>query len=79
MGIGLTSYGISYRLTHNEAKQPNRSNAMITLTNVAYEVIDIQTKAVIKQYPAGKGSTARAYANKKDLAYGAVRYIVRLI
>lgn len=53
---------------------------MTTQTNnVAYEVVDIQTKAVIKQYPAGKGSTARAFANKKDLAYGAVRFIVRLV
>jgi len=47
--------------------------------NVAYEVVDIQTKAIVKQYPAGKGSTARAYANKKDLQYGAVRYVVRLV
>lgn len=53
---------------------------MTTQTNIiAYEVVDIQTKAVIKQYPAGKGSTARAFANKKDLQYGAVRYIVRLV
>lgn len=52
---------------------------MTIQTNVAYEVVDIQTKAVIKQYPAGKGSTARAYANKRDLAYGACRYIVRLV
>lgn len=52
---------------------------MNTQTNVAYEVVDIQTKAVIKQYPAGKGSTARAYANKKDMVYGGVRYIVRLV
>jgi hypothetical protein len=52
---------------------------MTTQTNVAYEVVDIQTKAVVKQYPAGKGSTARAFANKKDLAYGAVRFIVRLV
>ena len=52
---------------------------MTTQTNVAYEVVDIQTKVVIKQYPAGKGSTARAYANKKDLQYGAVRFVVRLV
>lgn len=52
---------------------------MPTESNVAYEVVDIQTKAVIKQYPAGKSSTARAFANKKDLQYGAVRYAVRFV
>lgn len=52
---------------------------MNTETNVAYEVVDIQTKAVIKQYPAGKGQAARAYTNKRDLAYGAVRFVVRLV
>ena len=48
-------------------------------TQVAYEVVDIQTKAVVKQYLAGKGQVARAYANKRDLAYGAVRFVVRLV
>lgn len=52
---------------------------MTSQTNVAYEVVDIQTKVVIKQYPAGKGQAARNLANKKDLAYGACRYIVRLV
>ena len=52
---------------------------MNTELNVAYEVVDILTGAVVKQYPAGKGSVARAYANKKDLAYGAVRFVVRLV
>lgn len=52
---------------------------MKTESKVAYEVVDIQTKAVLKQYPEGKGQAARAYANKKDLAYGAVRYVVRLV
>lgn len=46
---------------------------------VAYQVVDIQTKTVVKEYPAGKGQVARNYANKKDLAYGAVRYIVKLV
>ncbi|MNX77796.1 hypothetical protein D3C86_1093530 [compost metagenome] len=49
------------------------------INNVAYEVVDTHTKAVIKQYPAGKGQAARNLANKKDLAYGACRFIVRLI
>ena len=52
---------------------------MTTQTNVAYEVIDIQTKAVIKQYPAGKGQAARNFAHKRDMVYGAVRFVVRLV
>lgn len=52
---------------------------MNTQSDVAYEVVDIQTKAVVKQYPAGKGQVARNFANKRDLVYGAVRYIVRLV
>jgi hypothetical protein len=42
-----------------------------------YKVIDIQTKAVIRSYAADKARAARAYANKLDLKYGAVRYIVK--
>lgn len=48
-------------------------------TVIGYDVIDNQTKAVVKSYSEGKGSVARAYANKKDLQYGAVRYVVRFI
>lgn len=62
-----------------ESKTTQRNPAMNTQTNVAYEVVDIQTKAVIKQYPAGKGQAARNFANKRDLAYGAVRFIVSLV
>lgn len=51
----------------------------VTNTSVAYQVIDIQTNAVVKEYPAGKGQVARNYANKKDLAYGAVRFVVKLV
>lgn len=43
-----------------------------------YNVIDIQTKAVIKSYAKADLRKARAYANKLDLKYGAVRYVVRL-
>lgn len=52
---------------------------MNTQANVAYQVIDIQTKAVVKEYPAGKGQVARNYANKRDMQYGAVRFVVRLV
>lgn len=48
-------------------------------TVIGYDVIDNQTKAVVKSYGEGKGSVARAYANKKDLQYGAVRYVVRFV
>lgn len=46
---------------------------------IGYNVIDIQTKAIVKSYGEGKGSVARSFANKKDLAYGAIRYSVRPI
>lgn len=42
-----------------------------------YKVIDIQTKAIVKTYSEDKARVARAYANKLDLKYGAVRYIVK--
>jgi hypothetical protein len=51
----------------------------MTTETIGHEVVDIQTKAVIKQYGEGKGQAARNFANKKDLAYGAVRYVVRLV
>lgn len=46
---------------------------------IGYEVVDIQTKAVVKSYAQGKGQVARNFANKRDLAYGAIRYIVKPI
>lgn len=44
-----------------------------------YQVIDIQTKAIIKSYPEDKGRAARAYAHKLDTKYGAVRYVVKFV
>lgn len=44
---------------------------------IGYEVVDNQTKAVIKTYSEGKRQAARNFANKRDLAYGAIRYVVR--
>lgn len=44
-----------------------------------YHVIDSHTKETIKTYPDGKGRIARVFANKKDMQYGAVRYVVRFI
>ena len=46
---------------------------------IGYEVVDNQTKTVVKSYGAGKLSLASKFANKKDLSYGAIRYIVRPI
>lgn len=46
---------------------------------IMYFIIDIKTGETIKHYAADKGAVARRYANKKDLEYGAVRYIVRFI
>jgi len=44
-----------------------------------YFVIDTKTGETIKHYAADKGAAARRYANKKDMEYGAVRYVVRFI
>ena len=42
-----------------------------------YQVIDIQTKQIV----ATKSTrvAARRLADRKDLAYGAIRYVVRLV
>ena len=42
-----------------------------------YQVIDIQTKTIIGSYDTAK--KARAVRDRKDAAYGAVRYIVLLV
>lgn len=41
-----------------------------------YQIIDIQTKAVVKSY---KADEARAQADRLDMKYGAVRYIVKWV
>lgn len=46
---------------------------------IAYHVVDCHTKAIVKEYAEGKGKQARAYANKLDMKYGAVRFIVKLV
>lgn len=75
----LLTYPLSVLLfvLRGSTKLP-KENEMNT-SNIVYEVVDIQTKAVIKQYPVDKGQAARNFANKRDLAYGAVRYVVRLV
>lgn len=40
-----------------------------------YQVIDIQTKQVIGEYSTRRRASNRA--DKLDLAYGAIRYIVK--
>ncbi|MEK6346383.1 MAG: hypothetical protein V4764_02825 [Burkholderia sp.] len=42
-----------------------------------YHVIDTQTGATIKSHSTGRA--ARAYAHRKDAAYGAVRFVVRFV
>ena len=42
-----------------------------------YQVIDIKTSMIIKTCATRKA--ARAKADKIDLAYGAVRYVVRFV
>jgi len=43
---------------------------------MTYSIVDIQTKAVVGK-PYNDRSRARTQANKLDLKYGAIRYIVR--
>lgn len=52
---------------------------MPTQSNVAYEVVDIQTKAVLKTYATDKGSVARRFADKKSMEYGSYRYSAQII
>ena len=42
-----------------------------------YHVIDTQTKTIVGTYATAK--QARAVRDRKDMVYGAVRYVVRLV
>lgn len=46
---------------------------------IGYTVTDRQTGKVIKTYGEGKRSSASRFADKKDMEYGAIRYIVNPI
>ena len=46
---------------------------------IGYELVDSQTKKVLKKYAADKRRYASRQADKLDLAYGAVRYSVKPI
>ena len=41
-----------------------------------YSVFDTKTKAYVKEYAPDKRKNAVNWADKKDLEYGAVRYVV---
>lgn len=43
--------------------------------NTTYQIIDIQTKTVVGTYGNRKAASTRA--DKLDMAYGAIRYVVR--
>lgn len=44
-----------------------------------YQIIDIQTKAVVKSYKVTEAHNARKQADRLDMKYGAVRYIVKWV
>lgn len=44
---------------------------------MTYSIVDIQTKAVVRK-PYNDKVRARNQANKLDLKYGSVRYVVRV-
>jgi len=54
--------------------EPQRNNIM---SATRYDVIDIKTQKVVGTYATRV--RARRAADKKDLAYGAIRYIVKAI
>ncbi len=43
---------------------------------MTYQVIDIQTKKVVRTFKTSRA--ARDFADQRDSAYGAVRYVVRI-
>lgn len=47
------------------------------MENTTYQLIDSQTGKVIATYTYAQRNRARARADRMDLAYGAVRYVVR--
>ena len=49
---------------------------MPTQSNVAYEVVDIQTKAQVGKVYNDR-NRARKQADRLDMKYGAVRYVVK--
>ena len=55
---------------------PNAVTAILPTT--PYVVVDIQTKAVVYTTTYANRSAARRFADRKDSAYGAVRFICRL-
>lgn len=44
---------------------------------VAYEVVDNQTRKVVGTFKPANRVRARRMADRKDMEYGAIRYIVR--
>ena len=44
-----------------------------------YTVMDIQTKETLKTFPENKKKFARLLAERKNQAYGAVRFTVALV
>ncbi len=49
------------------------------MKTTTYELIDTKTGNVLKTYSYAQRNRARSRANKLDLQYGAVRYIIKPI
>ena len=52
---------------------------MTNSNSVAYQVVCTKTGAILKEYKQGQRKLASRYADKKDMAYGAVCTIIRLV
>lgn len=50
-----------------------------TQTKIAYQVVCNKTGVVLKEFAEGKRANASRYADKKDLAYGAICCHVKLV
>lgn len=52
---------------------------MTNSNSIAYQVVCTKTGVVLKEYKQGQRKLANRYADRKDLAYGAICTIVRLV
>lgn len=51
----------------------------MTTTNIAYQVLDVRTQVVVKEFEEGKGKAAHKKAEKMNQSFGAVRYVVKMV
>lgn len=60
---------------NNEVIGAHNTEENIMNNAIRYDIIDIQTKKVVSSHATR--AVAKATANRKDIAYGAIRFIVK--